>query len=65
MKHQIEKNPIHLGLDATATAEPEFTGIDWYEAYAARHAADNREGRLVAMHSFKTSWEMWEMHRRR
>nr|AUN37760.1 hypothetical protein [uncultured bacterium] len=24
--------PIHLGLGATAVAEPEFNGMDWYEA---------------------------------
>ena len=59
----ITRHPIHLGLGATATIEPEFTGaMDWYQDYAARHADDGREGRLVGMHSFSESWDIWEMH---
>lgn len=55
--------PIHLGLGATAEAEPEFTGaIEWYGAYAQRHSGDGAEGRLVTMHSFSDSWDVWEMH---
>jgi hypothetical protein len=34
----------------------------WYEAYVARHTADGREGRLVSLHRFTTSWEVWEVH---
>lgn len=60
---RISTNPIHLGLGATAVVEPEFTGdISWYEGYIARHAADGAEARMVAMHSFSSSWPMWEMH---
>ena len=60
---ELEKYPIHLGLNATAVAQPEFTGsMDWYMAYAERHAADGAEGRLVAMHQFTQSWPSWEMH---
>jgi mannose-6-phosphate isomerase-like protein (cupin superfamily) len=55
-------HPIHLGLGATALAEPEFTGMEWYEAYAARHDADGAEGRLVGMYRFTESWESWECH---
>lgn len=56
-------HPIHLGLGATAEIEPAFTGdLAWYEAYIGRHAADGAEGRLVAIHTFQTSWDMWEMH---
>lgn len=57
-------HPIHLGLGATAVAEPAFTGgMDWYEGYGARHdAADGVEGRLVAMHTFTESWDSWEVH---
>lgn len=60
---KISKHPIHLGLGATAEVEPEFTGeMEWYGQYAERHAGDGREGRLVTMHSFDASWDMWEMH---
>src|SRR3546814_8871736 len=54
--------PIHRGLGATATVEPPFTGMEWYAAHSARHAADGAEGRLVAQHSFAESWDSWEMH---
>lgn len=61
--HDINVHPIHLGLGATAEVEPEFTGeMNWYEGYADRHAVDGVEGRLVTMHRFETSWDMWEMH---
>jgi hypothetical protein len=36
--------------------------LDWYAEYAKRHADDGAEGRLVTMHSFTRSWDMWEMH---
>lgn len=58
----IKTHPIHLGLGATATCEPEFSGMPWYAEYAARHAADGVEGRLVTMYTFSESWTMWEMH---
>ncbi|MBX9944281.1 MAG: hypothetical protein K2Y40_09400 [Reyranella sp.] len=59
----IASRPIHLGLGATAEVEPHFTGNPaWYEAYAARHHADGREGRLVSLHTFDASWRHWEMH---
>lgn len=58
----LAEYPIHLGLGATAKAQPPFTGIEWYEEYGARTAADGIEGRLVSMHSFAQSWESWEMH---
>jgi quercetin dioxygenase-like cupin family protein len=60
---KIAEHPIHLGLGATAEIEPLFTGaLDWYMAYAERHARDGAEGRIVSMHSFAESWSMWEMH---
>ena len=60
---EISKYPVHLGLGASATIEPEFTGsMDWYLDYAARHADDGKEARLVSMHTFTESWDMWEMH---
>ena len=40
--------PIHLGLGASAVAEPQFTGMDWYDAIRERHGDDLDEGRLVA-----------------
>ena len=58
----LRKFPVHLGLDARAEAQPAFTGMAWYEAYAARHAADGKEARLVALHDFSESWDSWEMH---
>ncbi len=59
----LSRFPVHLGLGASAEQEPEFTGeIEWYAGYGERHAGDGEEGRLVAMHTFKTSWDMWEMH---
>ena len=52
----------HLGLGASASVEPPFDGMQWYEAYSARHAADGSEGRLVSMYSFSESWPSWEVH---
>lgn len=42
--------------------QPPFTGMDWYEGYGHRHGADGKEGRLVSMHTFSSSWDTWEMH---
>jgi quercetin dioxygenase-like cupin family protein len=59
----LNEHPIHLGLGATAVAEPRFTGApDWYEAYGERHAADGTEGRLVSSFTFSEPWESWEVH---
>lgn len=59
----IGTHPIHLGLGATAEIEPLFDGnMGWYGGYAERHADDGVEGRLVTMHSFSASWDVWEMH---
>lgn len=63
MADALNKHPIHLGLQATAVREPEFTGaMEWYAAYTERHAADGREGRLVSMYTFSAPWSVWEMH---
>ena len=59
----LNQNPIHLGLGATAKVQPTFTGeMEWYAGYGERNAADGAEGRLVTMHSFTESWDVWEMH---
>ena len=58
----LKRFPLHLGLGATALPQPEFTGMDWYEAYGLRHDSDGAEGRLVSMHTFTQSWDSWEMH---
>jgi hypothetical protein len=58
----LARNPIHLGLGATAVVEPEFSGMEWYQGYAERHAADGSEGRLVSLHTFAEPWSTWEMH---
>jgi hypothetical protein len=34
----------------------------WYAQYGERHASDEREGRLVTMHTFDRPWNVWEMH---
>lgn len=60
--HDLRTYPAHLGLGARAEAQPAFTGMDWYAAYAQRAAADGREGRLVSMHDFTGNWDSWEMH---
>jgi mannose-6-phosphate isomerase-like protein (cupin superfamily) len=54
--------PIHLGRGARAVEEPQFTGMDWYEAYGERHADDLDEGRLVSLFRFEEPWTSWEMH---
>ncbi len=59
----LNSYPIHLGLGATAEIEPVFTGaMEWYANYAERHQADGTEGRLISMHTFTESWNVWEMH---
>ena len=58
----LSTHPIHLGLGATALAQPEYSGMDWYQAYAERTAADGAEGRLVSCYRFEESWDAWEMH---
>ncbi len=59
----LETFPIHLGLDASAHPQPEFTGaMEWYMDYSARHLDDGSEGRLVTMSHFSASWTSWEMH---
>lgn len=62
MPENLFTHPVHLGLAAKALAQPAFTGMDWYEAYGARHAADGAEGRLVTIYRFTESWDSWEMH---
>ncbi|MEE4451795.1 cupin domain-containing protein [Novosphingobium resinovorum] len=54
--------PVHLGLGARVEAQPAFTGMDWYAAYAQRTVADGGEGRLVSLYDFTSGWDMWEMH---
>lgn len=59
----LSDRPIHLGLGATAVVEPIFTGeMEWFQGYGERHASDGNEGRLVSMHTFSESWDVWEMH---
>ena len=58
--------PVHLGLGAKAVIEPQFPpgegAMAWYADYAARHADDGAEGRLVSAYHFTQNWDMWEMH---
>jgi quercetin dioxygenase-like cupin family protein len=64
--HSLETHPIHLGLGATASPQPEFPrderATDWYMDYARRNEADGLEGRLVSQYTFTESWPSWEMH---
>ena len=60
--HSLHENFVHLGLGATAQAQPSFTGMEWYADYVARTAADGAEGRLVSLHQFAAPWDSWEMH---
>jgi quercetin dioxygenase-like cupin family protein len=62
MNTDLARYPIHLGRGATAVAEPEFTGMEWYEGYMQRHAGDGVESRLVSMFSFDAPWDSWEVH---
>ena len=62
MPSDLARFPIHLGRGATAVAQPEFTGLEWYGAYMQRHASDGDEGRLVSQFSFDTPWTSWEVH---
>ena len=59
---RLDAQFIHLGLGATAEELPPFTGMEWYEGYGARAAADGAEGRLVSQYTFTESWTSWEMH---
>jgi len=59
---KLSENFIHLGLGATAEPQPPFAGMEWYEAYGARHGSDGAEGRLVSQHTFTEGWPTWEMH---
>ncbi len=60
--NRLDANFIHLGLGATAVAQPDFSGMEWYEGYGQRHGGDGREGRLVSMYTFTESWDVWVMH---
>lgn len=62
MAHSLAEYPIHLGLGGSAVPQPAFAGMEWYEDYGRRTAADGAEGRLVSLHSFTTNWESWERH---
>jgi mannose-6-phosphate isomerase-like protein (cupin superfamily) len=59
---RLEERFIHLGLGARAEVLPPFTGMEWYEAYGTRAAADGAEGRLVSQYTFTESWTAWEIH---
>lgn len=58
----LARFPVHLGLGASAVPQPDFSGMEWYAEYGARHGTDGAEGRLVSLHAFSESWTSWEMH---
>ncbi len=53
---------VHLGRGGSAVEQPPFDGMAWYAEYDARHGDDDVDGRLVSMHTFSSSWNVWEMH---
>ena len=59
---KLSESFLHLGLGATAVPQPEFSGMEWYEGYGARHGDDGAEGRLVSEYKFTENWDSWEMH---
>ncbi len=59
---RLDTHFIHLGLGATAEAQPAFSGLDWYAAYGQRTHSDGAEGRLVSLYTFAAPWDAWEMH---
>ncbi len=61
-RYALDRFPLHLGLSARAEPQPGFTGMEWYEAYAKRAAADGNEARLVQMFRFDADWAKWERH---
>ena len=62
MTRSLSRSPIHLGVGATAVPQPQLTGMEWYEAYGARHGGEGRESRLVTMYTFDAPWDSWEVH---
>lgn len=61
--HKLSSEFIHLGLGATAIAQPPFDGMEWYQAYGERYdEADGAEQRLISMYTFTEGWTSWEMH---
>ena len=58
----LELHPIHLGRRGSAIPQPEFSGMEWYQAYDERHGGDGADGRLVSMYSFNESWTSCERH---
>ncbi|HYF46873.1 MAG TPA: cupin domain-containing protein [Acidimicrobiales bacterium] len=60
---ELSRFPVHLGRGARVVPLPEMDGsMAWFERYAAEHAADGDEGRLVTMFSFTEPWDSWEVH---
>jgi hypothetical protein len=59
---KLSEQFAHLGRGGSATVQPVFSGMEWYEAYGARTAADGIEGRLVSHYDFAESWTSWECH---
>ena len=53
---------IHLGLGGRAEIQPPFAGLEWYEGYGERAAADGANGWLVSQHTFEENLDSWEMH---
>lgn len=62
----LETFPIHLGKGGSAVPQPAFPrderAMQWYSDYAARHADDGAEGRVVSLFRFTEDWGGWEMH---
>lgn len=59
---KLSENWVHLGLGASAVPLEPFDGMEWYQRYGERFAADGAEGRLVSAYRFSENWDAWEMH---
>ena len=59
---KLDQNFVHLGPDATAIPQSDFTDGAWYEGYGARHGAEGVDSRLVSQFTFTENWDSWEIH---
>jgi quercetin dioxygenase-like cupin family protein len=59
----LSTTPVHLGLGARAIPIPDFEwSAECLTRYAAEHAGDGEEGRLVVLGADDRDWTSWERH---
>jgi mannose-6-phosphate isomerase-like protein (cupin superfamily) len=60
---ELSRFPVHVGRGGRVVPLPEHDGsTEWYVRYGEDFGDEGDEGRLVTMHSFAESWDMWEVH---